>query len=261
VRFPSSAGSDDPPGEPFRSGDPPFRPGGMNPEVRQYPLAFATGDPPSFDNFVTGRNEAAVDAVRAAAAGRGDRYLYLSGPGGTGKTHLLIAAARAAAGFYLDPGEPGVGPEVTERLEDTCLVCLDGIGAAAGRPEWERALFRMFNALENAGTPLFVSDRLPPGRLGLDLPDLASRLASGLVLRLAVLGEDELERVLVTRARERGFELSRQVASYLVTRERRDVRHLLALLDRLDHHSLAARRPVTIPFVRAMLEKAGQPRS
>ena len=115
----------------------------------------------------------------------------------------------------------------------------------------------MFNALESAGTPLLAADRSPPGRLGLELPDLASRLASGPVLRLAVPGEDELERVLVARARERGFDLSPQVAGYLVTRERRDVRHLLALLDRLDRHSLAARRAVTIPFVRALLEDRG----
>ena len=261
MRFPSSAGSNDSAGDSFRAGVPHLRPAGMSSEVLQYPLAFATGDPPSFHNFVSGRNRAAVDAVQESAAGRGDRYVYLAGSGGTGKTHLLIAAARLAQGFYLDPGEPGVGPEVTERLEATCLVCLDGIGAAAGRPDWERALFRMFNALESAGTPLLVADRAPPGRLGLDLPDLASRLASGPVLRLAALDEEELVQVLVARARERGFELSVQVAGYLVTRERRDVRHLLALLDRLDRHSLAAQRQVTIPFVRALLEDAGRPRN
>ena len=179
-------------------------------------------------------------------------------PPGTGKTHLLIAAARAAEGFYLDPGEPGVGPGVTERLESARLVCLDGIGAAAGRPDWERALFRLFNALESAGAPLVVADRSPPGRLGFALPDLASRLASGPVLRLAALGEPELGQVLVSRARARGIELPLQVAAYLVTRERRDVPHLLALLERLDRHSLAAQRSVTIPFVRSLIEEADE---
>ena len=229
----------------------------MSTAVPQYPLAFATGEPPSFDNFVPGANPSAVDAVRASAAGRGDRFLYLAGASGTGKTHLLIAAARAAGGFYLDPAEPGVGPRVTERLEASRMVCLDGVAAAAGRPEWERALYRLFNALESAGTPLVVAGRAPPGRLGLGLPDLASRLASGPLLRLAPLGEEELRRMLVARARKRGFELSPQVASYLVTRERRDARHLLALLDRLDRDSLAAQRPVTIPFVRSLLERPG----
>ena len=227
----------------------------MSLPVIQYPLAFSADEPPSFDNFVPGRNREAVRAVRESAAGRGDRYLYLAGPAGTGKTHLLIAAARAANGFYLDPGEPGVGPRVTESLETARLVCVDGVGAAAARPDWEEALFRLFNALESAGAPLIVADRSPPGRLGLELPDLVSRLASGPVLALVGLGEADLERVLVSRARARGFELPPQVAAYLVTRERRDVPHLLALLDRLDRHSLAARRPVTIPFVRALIEE------
>ena len=135
--------------------------------VVQYPLAFPADDPPSFDNFVPGPNAPVVRAVRESAAGRGDRVLYLAGPSGTGKTHLLVAAARAAEGFYLDPGgEPGIGPAVTERLETARLVCLDGVGAAAGRPDWEEALFRLFNALESAGTPLIVAERAPPGRLG-----------------------------------------------------------------------------------------------
>ena len=230
----------------------------MSPPIVQYPLAFAADDSPSFDNFVPGPNRPAVDAVREAAAGRGDRYLYLAGSAGTGKTHLLVAAARAAEGFYLDPGgEPGIGPAVTESLETARLVCLDGVGAAAGRRDWEQALFRLFNALESAGTPLIVADRAPPGRLGLGLADLASRLASGPVLGLAALGESELGEVLVSRARARGIELPPQVAAYLVARERRDVPHLLALLDRLDRHSLAARRPVTIPFVRSVLDEAG----
>ena len=147
---------------------------------------------------------------------------------------------------------------MTESLETARLVCVDGVAAAAARPGWEEALFRLFNALESAGAPLVVADRSPPGRLGLELPDLVSRLASGPVLGLVGLDEPELGRVLVSRARARGFELPPQVAAYLVTRERRDVPHLLALLDRLDRHSLAAQRPVTIPFVRNLIERGGE---
>lgn len=229
--------------------------------VDQYPLAFAAGDPPSFDNFVPGPNREAVAMVQRLAAGRGERYLYLGGAAGTGKTHLLAAAVRVAGGFYLSPAERGVRPEVTERLDAAPLVGLDEAGAAAGRPEWERALFRLFVDLEDAGARLVVAGRPSPARLGLALPDLASRLASGPVLHLRALPDAELEQVLRVRARARGFELSSEVTKYLLDRERRDPRHLLSLLDRLDRHSLAARRRITIPFVRDLLAAPDQDRA
>lgn len=230
----------------------------MSVPVRQYPLDFATGDPPSFENFVPGPNREAAAMVRELAAGRGERYLYLAGPVGAGKTHLLVAAARAAGGFYFDPGDPDLGSGVTQGLAAARLVCLDGVGAAAGRPEWEQALFRLFNELESAGTPLVAADRSPPGRLGLALPDLASRLASGPLLRLGGLSEPDLGQVLTARARARGLELPPQVAAYVVRRERRDAAHLLRLLDRLDRQSFAAGRRLTIPFVRGLLDEGGR---
>ena len=148
---------------------------------------------------------------------------------------------------------------MTERLETARLVCLDGVGAAAGRPDWEEALFRLFNALESAGTPLIVAERAPPGRLGLRLPDLASRLASGPVLGLAGLDEPELGRVLVVRgagawhrASPAGGGLPRG------PRANGTFRTSSRFLDRLDRHSLAAQRPVTIPFVRSLIEGGGE---
>ena len=225
----------------------------------QYPLVFGAGEAPCFDNFVPGSNREAVATVRATAASRGERYLFLAGPAGSGKTHLLIASARAAEGFYLDPREHGIEPDITENLRGSRLVCIDGIGAAAGHPGWEHALFRLFEELSHADIPLLVADRSPPGRLGVALPDLASRLASGPILPLATLSDSELGRVLVARAHARGFRLAPAVASYLVTRERRDIRYLLALLDRIDRYSLAAQRFVTIPLVRSLLEEERTP--
>jgi DnaA family protein len=59
--------------------------------------------------------------------------------------------------------------------------------------------------------------------------------------------------LLQQRARGRGLELPDEVGRYLLARSARDIPSLLAVLDRLDHASLAAQRRLTVPFVREVL--------
>ena len=58
----------------------------------------AATEPPSFSNFLPGRNAEALASLEALAAGSGaETGILLWGAPGVGKTHLLCAAARAAA--------------------------------------------------------------------------------------------------------------------------------------------------------------------
>jgi DnaA-homolog protein len=59
---------------------------------------------------------------------------------------------------------------------------------------------------------------------------------------------------LQLRARHRGLELPDDTARYLLTRSRRDMTSLYALLDRLDRESLRTQRRLTVPFVREVLQ-------
>jgi DnaA family protein len=85
------------------------------------------------------------------------------------------------------------------------------------------------------------------------LPDLASRLASGAAFRLRELDDAGKIAALQQRALRRGFEMPDAVAGYLLGRYARDTHSLFALLERLDHASLEAKRRLTIPFVRELL--------
>ena len=46
---------------------------------------------------------------------------------------------------------------------------------------------------------------------------------------------------------------------YLLTRFARDLKHLMRLLDRLDHFALARARAVTVPLLRQMLDEDDPP--
>src|SRR6266581_1039599 len=64
--------------------------------MQQLLLELAPPPPPTLDNFFPGKNGAALKALREALEG-GERFVFLWGPGGSGKTHLLRAFAGAAA--------------------------------------------------------------------------------------------------------------------------------------------------------------------
>ncbi len=89
--------------------------------------------------------------------------------------------------------------------------------------------------------------------------DLRSRLGGGLVYALAPLAEAETRAAIRREAQRRGIALPDEVLDYLLARFERDLTHLMALLDRLDAYAMAAKRAVTVPLVRAMLEADARP--
>ena len=109
----------------------------------QLPLGLRLPDTARLDNFVPGPNAEILAAVRHCATAPGAAMLYLAGPAGSGRTHLLQAACRAAqsAGLpaaYVPLAERAtLAPALLEGLEDYALVALDDIDAVAGDTAWE----------------------------------------------------------------------------------------------------------------------------
>jgi DnaA family protein len=137
-----------------------------------------------------------------------------------------------------------------EGLEALSLVCIDDVDTIAGDAAWEAALFHLFNRVRERGARIVIAGSASPRALGLGLPDLATRLAWGLVFQLHPLGDEEKAQALQLRARGRGMEMPEAVARYLLQHHARDMAALFALLERLDRASLAAQRRLTVPFVR-----------
>lgn len=189
----------------------------------------------------------------------GDTSLFLHGPPGCGKTHLLVAAlaeVRHAQVAYLPLAVLAtMEPEAClEGLERQRLVCLDDLQSVVGNAPWEAALFHFYNRCQASGCRLLIAADRPPGALGVQLPDLASRLAWGVVLALPPLSESGRRQVLTERATLRGIALSEEVLQYLLLRSQRDLPSLIAVLDRLDKASLTEKRHITIPFIKKTMQ-------
>ncbi len=245
--------------------------------MRQLPLAIGHRGLATFDTFEPGDNRALLAALQAwldrwartrdldHAPSRGAPPLYLWGPSGSGKTHLLtalVAAVQAAGGRAAwlhdlpgaaEPADADPSPGLLDRSLDLLLIDDSHALDAAGQ---QRA-FAAFVEAADAGFAIVAAGRSPP----VDLPvreDLRTRLGWGEIHPVRPLSEAETRAALRQEADRRGIFLGDEVMAWLLTRYQRDLRSLMALLDRLDAYALTHQRAVTLPLLRRMLEEEGR---
>ena len=225
--------------------------------MEQLVFDLAPPEPPSFANFAPGRNAEAVAALNRMVAGAAaETGLFLWGGQGVGKTHLLRAAVAGAlesgrtATFLAEPG--ALGATDPEWLATRFLVGIDGIDTAA--IEAQARAFTLFNGLKASGGHLVVASAVPPAALAVR-EDLRTRLGWGLVYEIVGLSDAEKPAALTAYARQRGLELGEGVIDYLLAHGRRDRGGLMAALAALDRHTLATKRPLTLPLLREWMQR------
>lgn len=227
--------------------------------MSQLALPVGLSDHAVFETYHPGPNTEAFQHLRSLKTRNREAVLWLWGPHGVGKSHLLQAVCEQAA---RDGRHAGYLPMTRCRELDVGVlagfdtleyVCVDDLDMVLGSSEWEVALFSLFNGVVERRGALVVAARSAPAASNIDLADLASRFASATVYRLESLDDTGRLRALQRRASHRGLELPDETGQWLLRRQPRDMGSLYELLDRLDDASLAAQRRLTIPFVRAVL--------
>jgi DnaA family protein len=202
--------------------------------MRQLPLDISPPAPPSFENFLPGPNAEALASVRELARGAlREAVVYLWGAPGSGRSHLLRAAASVNASLT-----------VADDVET-----LDAAG--------QQRLFGDINAARDGRGAVLAAGTTPPAALALR-DDLRTRLAWGLVYELKPLDEAQKILYLQGEAARRGLDLGDEIAGYLLARLPRDLATLVRVLEALDRYSLARKRPLTLALVREALSPSNE---
>ena len=226
--------------------------------MEQLLLDIAPPSPPALADFVPGRNRELLQTLDNMLAGR-ERFVYLWGAAGCGRSHLLQAVVAAGArnklnAVYIECGgtdDMNIAFAAVSAADCVAVDDVERLSASA-----QIGLFNLYNRMRDEGhARLLVSGPVAPAQLGLR-EDLVTRLGWGLVYQVHELTEEDKAQAMQSHAASRGFNLPQEVSDYLLRHGRRDLPSLIAALDALDRYSLANRRQVTVPLLRELLQGA-----
>jgi chromosomal replication initiator protein len=233
----------------------------------------------TFDRFVIGAgNRLAHGAALAVAEAPSEAYnpLFLHGPPGLGKTHLLTAIAN-----YLNANAPGLSVRYTTaesftnefvgalkttgteafkaRYRDLDVLLIDDVQFLEGKAATEEEFFHTFNALYEAGSQLVLSaDRIPS-----ELSTLATRLRDRFEwgLTVAVEPPNLATRLTVLRrlVQESGVEIADAGAlSELAGRIDANVRQLHGALTRVLAHASLMAKPLSSELIAEVIPRSSR---
>jgi DnaA-homolog protein len=219
----------------------------------QIPFELFEPEPPTLDNFLIGDNAEAVTLLRTLSQPTvaAIRAVTLWGAPAAGKTHLLRATSQAAAAVgkaarFCD----AQSATASDPFAQCDLLAVDNADQLddAGQA-W---LFTAFNHVTSAGGVVLASGAKAPQQWPIR-DDIRTRMGSGIVFEVQIIPQDSLAPLLFDYALQRGVQIKEEVLTYVLTHSRRDVSHLCQTISGIDRMSLALKRPITLPLVRAYL--------
>ena len=214
---------------------------------KQLPLALMHDPQYGREEFVVGPSNATALRLIESWPDWTAPVVVLSGPRGSGKTHLAHiwcdrAGGDMATASDLDGLASTLRPRRALAVED-----LDG-GAVAEQP-----LFHLINRVIEAGSSLLLTSRSAAEDWAVSLPDLRSRLRLATPAALGAPDDELLRQALVKLFADRQLIVDKPVIDYLLLRMERSLSAAVALVEALDRAALAEARRITRPMAAQIL--------
>ena len=212
----------------------------------------------TFDRFIVGKSNdfayAAAKSVAENPGGKQNNPLFIYGPSGLGKTHLMLAI-----GHDIREKKPGVNvvyitgeefanqiiqairnqttEEFRQRYRPVELLLIDDIQFIAGRQSVQEEFFNTFNAVYDAGHQIVITSDRPPMEMTLLEDRLRTRFEWGLMADISAPDFDTRVAIILDKAQGLALSLPNDVVNYIADKITANVRQLEGVIHKLTAYS------------------------
>ncbi len=226
----------------------------------------------TFENFIVGKTNELAHAAALAVTEKPGRYnpLFIYGGVGLGKTHLLQAIGHKMLEMnsrtrvlyvtcerftneFIHAVRNGRGKEFKDTYRNLDLLLIDDIQFITGKEGTQEELFHTFNTLHQSNKQVVLSSDRPPKAIQGIEQRLASRFEWGMMVDISTPELETRVAILESKCKEKQYELSRDILSYVASAVHSNVRELEGALNKIiAYHQFKNIRP-TIESVRELI--------
>ena len=224
-------------------------------------------------DFVSGTcNEFALSAARQVSLQSGSQFttLFVHGPVGVGKTHLLegicreikarfssrqvvYLTAEAFANFFTQALREHKLPSFRQRFRSVDVLIVDDIDFLAGKPGIQEEFLYTLQQLESHGRQVVVAAHGHPRLLTKLSDELRTRFQAGMVCRIDAPDATTRRRILDTKAQRQGVDFNPEVFQFVANQFRNNVRELEGAFNTLCAYQRMQGRKLSVTAARQVL--------
>lgn len=217
----------------------------------------------TFDNFIScdGNAGALQFSRRVADPDDSENLLYLHGPAGSGKTHLLKAIGRVIEETskqpapYLTFREAATVADLSSRSARAGALIVDDLHLMPDDSGIRAEVWQVFNDFHSSGRPVIMAGLYAPRELPYLDDHLVSRLLWGLVARVDVSDDHSRQMILKKIAGDRQVRITDDVVDFILMTTSREVGALISAFDAVYRLSMVLKRRITLPLAREARER------